>query len=434
MKPLAARCKLHPAAAALALCLALTGFAASAGDDTGREISLRGFGTLGAVHSSEKNADFVSGFFEPNGAGHTRDWALGVDSKIGLQLDGRLSEKLSAVLQVVSQHRYDNTHTPQIEWANVKYQLTPDFDVRIGRTVTMPFMVSESRLVGYAHLWMRPPQEVYGLIPLTNKDGIDATYRFYMGNVTGGVHASFGQSSPKLPKSRSINAKRYFDIASTIEHGPATFRASYSTARLDLRVPSFDALVAGLAQFGNAVSPIPGLGPAGAQALALADKYRFEDARISVLALGARYDAERWLLMGEWAKFNGHSLLADSSAWYVTGGYRIRAFTPYVTLARLRADRRSEAGISTAGMPLPLATTAARFNAGLNSSLAGTTFAQKSIAAGVRWDFGKSTAVKLQYDRIDLDAGSRGRLDNVQPNFQPGGTVHVIGVAVDFVF
>ena len=105
------------------------------------------------------------------------------------------------------------------------------------------------------------------------------------------------------------------------------------------------------------------------QALALADKYRFEDAPISGVTVGASYDRAQWLFMTEWAKFNGHSVLADSSAWYMTGGRRIRDFTPYVTVARLKADRRSEAGISTAGMPPALAATATRLNAGVNTAI-----------------------------------------------------------------
>jgi hypothetical protein len=46
----------------------------------------------------------------------------------------------------------------------------------------------------------------------------------------------------------------------------------------------------------------------------------------------------------------------------------------------------------------------------------------------------RNVAAKLQYDRINLDSWSSGRLANVQPNFRPGGTVNVFSIAVDFVF
>lgn len=405
-----------------------------AGDQAENSIfSLRGFGTFGVVRSSEKNADFVSGFFEPNGVGYTRGLGFGPDTKLGLQVDARISDKFSAVLQVVSKHQYDNSYEPKIEWANLKYQLTPDFDVRVGRTVTMPFMVSDSRLVGYGNVWVRPPQEVYGLIPITNKDGIDATYRMRFGEVGNSVHASYGETSPNLPNSGAVKAKGYATISNTLEYGAATFRASYSSGRVDLHTTGLDSFINGLTQFGNTATAF-GFATSGAQALALANKYRIDNARISFLSLGAGYDRDQWLLMTEWAKFNGHSLLADSTAWYATAGYRIREFTPYLTVARLRADYQLEAGISTAGLPGPLATSAATLNAGLNAGIISSAFAQRSIALGVRWDFRKNAALKVQYDHIWLDPGSGGRLGNLQPAFQPGGKVNVFGVAVDFVF
>jgi hypothetical protein len=52
----------------------------------------------------------------------------------------------------------------------------------------------------------------------------------------------------------------------------------------------------------------------------------------------------------------------------------------------------------------------------------------------VRWDFNKTAALKLQYDRVDIDAGSIGTFGNVQPGFQPGGRVGITSATVDFVF
>ena len=407
--------------------------AANAADDELPRVSLRGFGTLGAVHSSERNADFVSGFFQPNGAGATRRWAHTVDSRLGAQLDAKFSDKLTAVVQLVAQGQHDNSYTPGLEWANVKYDFTPDFYVRAGRTVTTQYMLSESRLVGYANPWVRPPQEVYGLVPLTNKDGVDAAYRLHFGDVTSTLRASYGFTDKKLPNGGRVKARDIVDLSSSAEYGPASLRVSYSTGRVDLTYGPLDQLDAALANFGSTAGAF-GFTGAASQASALRQKYRFADEPISLLAVGAMYDKDEWVLMAEWAKFGGHSVLADSKAWYVTAGYRIREFTPHVTVARLTAERSSEPGIATAGLPPGLAAGAAAINGGLGQVVAGTTFAQRSIALGVRWDVARNTALKVQYDRLKLDADSSGRLLNVQPNFQRGGTVNVFSVAVDFVF
>jgi hypothetical protein len=43
-------------------------------------------------------------------------------------------------------------------------------------------------------------------------------------------------------------------------------------------------------------------------------------------------------------------------------------------------------------------------------------------------------AFGLQYERVDLRSGSAGRLANLQPEFEPGGQVHAVRLAIDFVF
>lgn len=72
-------------------------------------------------------------------------------------------------------------------------------------------------------------------------------------------------------------------------------------------------------------------------------------------------------------------------------------------------------------------------NAALNH-LIGSAAQQKSLAVGARQDFARNKALKVQYDRLDPDAGSQGVMDNAQPGFEPGGSVNVFSVALDFVF
>ena len=60
-----------------------------------------GFGTLSAVHSSEKQADFSANPLNPGNAGASHDWSYGVDSRVGSQLAYN-GGHWSAVLQVVA--------------------------------------------------------------------------------------------------------------------------------------------------------------------------------------------------------------------------------------------------------------------------------------------------------------------------------------------
>lgn len=384
------------------------------------EMKFSGFGTVSATHSSERNADFVGTIFQPNGAGATRAWAFGVDSKLGGQVDAKFSDNWSAVLQVVSQHGPDNSYNPQVEWANVKYQATPELSVRIGRIAAPSFLVSDTRFVGYAQPWVRPPVEVYGVIPITSNDGIDLSYRKQFSSFTNTVQAYYGTATAKIETGK-VKSKAGWGINDSVQMGDATLRAGYTANELDLELPGISSLLGGVSAF----SAIPG--PIGAQATALRQKYSDKGMKTSSYALAASYDPGQWFAMAEFVSFRGAGILADSNSWYVSGGYRFGSFTPYATYARTKSKVTDEAGIPFAA--------AAPINAGLNGALNnqfnGT---QDTISAGVRWDFMKNTSLKLQYDHVKNGSGSAGRLAHPLPALVRGGSYNLFSAALDFVF
>ena len=413
-------CKLTPVAL---FAMALYAAGARADDPDAPMFSFSGFGTLGVVHSSESKADFTSSTAKPNGAGHSHAWSADVDSRIGAQVTANFTRQISAVVQVISEQRYDNSYTPTFEWANIKYAFTPDISIRAGRIVLPVFLVSDYRKVGYANPWVRPPVEVYGLVPVSNSDGVDASYRVHVGDFTHTVQGAYGKSEPKFPAGfGTAKAKRAWGISYTGEYGAATVHSTYYRANLTL--DSFEPLFDGFRQFGQ-------FGPEGP---ALADKYDTNNKPFAFIGIGGTYDPGRWFVMGEWGATDSHSVLGKRSAWYASGGYRLGKFTPYLTYAQAKADSNtSDPGLTLSALPPPLAGPAAGLNAGLNAIL-GSVPVQKTISIGARWDFAKNTALKLQFDHTRLGAGSPGTLSNIQPGFELGGKVNVFSAAVDFVF
>jgi hypothetical protein len=391
---------------------------AAAVDSDERMFMVGGFGTVGAVRSSEDRADFTTSISEATGAGYTNQWSAGVDSLLGLQVTGTFTKQLSAVLQVISEQNYDNTYTPHIEWANVKVQVTPEASLRVGRIVLPIFLLSDSRKVQYANPWVRPPVEFYTLVPVTNSDGIDASYKLHFGPFTQNFLGTYGKSKPHFT-SGTADVTRQFSFSDTVEFGPATVRATYQQAVL--AIDTLDSLVDAFREFG----------PAGA---ALADKYQVDGKVTKFAGVGVMIDPGDWFLMGEWGKAEYHSVLATKTAWYVSGGYRLAEFTPYVTYADVKADSStSDRGLDIATLPANLAGPAAGLNAALNGIL-GSTPVQHTISVGTRWDFMRDTDLKLQYDRIELGIGSPGTLSNLQPSFRGGGSVNLVSISIDFVF
>jgi predicted porin len=406
--------------------------------------SFNGFGTVGVAHSSEDQADFLANDLQGTGAGRGRAWSPDVDSRIGGQLSARFTPQLSAVLQVVSEQRYDRTYRPQVEWGNIKYAFTPDLNVRVGRIVTSVFMQSDSRKVGYAQPWVRPPVEVYSLVPLTNSDGADLSYRLRFGETSHNLQVAYGSSRADTPDGGEVKTKDAWLIGDTMEYGAMTLHAAYSHAKFS--ATDFAPLFDGYRQFAAGASaqaafyqaiPLPAaqmqaavLRQAAAQANAVVDKYDPADTKIDFLSFGAMYDPGDWFVMAEWGQTDSHSVFGKRQAWYTTAGYRFGKLTPYISYAEAKLKSpQTDSGITA----FTNATTAA-LNQHLNEDGISGAPIQKTISIGMRWDFMRNAALKLQYDHSRLGDGSPGTLDHQTSSFVPGGSFSVFSATIDFVF
>lgn len=392
--PTERRAKQHPAAwrfrkAIFAAACALAAADLQAGEpgdpsSSAPRFSIRGFGTVGAVHSSIDRADFVGNTRQRRGAGFSDDWAFGVDSKLGVQFDAKLTERLTGVLQVVSQQLPNGKYTPQVEWANLKYQLHPDLSLRIGRILLAPYMVADSRLIGYGYPWVRPPIESYNLVQVTKSDGIDISWRANLGGVTNTLQASYGQhdedyvfSAPFVTGILPTRVRQLIGVTDMLESGPWLVRAAIMTGNVSLLN---------------------------------------SEGRVKFYNLGAAYDPGNWFIQGEWSLLDSALRLQGAitprrSGFYMTAGYRWRKFTPYATYA---------ATSPTSNQVRP------------NVSV----IDQETYSVGLRWDLARNTAAKLQFARIKLGAhpGNIGYFTNVQPGFPFAGSGNVVSVTADFVF
>jgi hypothetical protein len=378
-----------------------------------------GFGTLGAVHSNGREADFASSSMKASGAGHTHPWSGDVDSRLGAQLDVALGQRWSAVLQVVSEQNLDNSYRPRIEWANVKFQVTPDLAVRLGRITPTMILAADYRRIGYAYPWVRLPVEVYGTLPLPNSDGVDLTWRWSAGATRHVTQASWGHADLPLIASARLKAQQLAGLSHTLENGALTARASVLTTVLTMNLAR--PLFAGLDTFG-----------AGGDALVT--RYELDHKRATMVSLGLNYDPGTWFAIAEGGRARSNSFLGQTTMLYAGAGYRWNTLTPYLGYARVRADvPTEEPGLPLAGLAPQMQLAGAGLNAGLNALLQAIPV-QSTVSAGVRWDFRRDFALKFQYDRATPHGNSRGTLINTQPGFVSGHPVQVASVALDFVF
>lgn len=420
---------------ALAAALVIVGACAHA-EEGGFNVKFSGFGTAALVYSDEPLADYVGSRFQPNGAGFTKRSSFAPDTKLGGQLSAHISDRWSGVVQVVAQHQYDNSYNPALEWANIKFQATPEWSFRAGRIASPNYLLSESRFVGYANPWAHVPTEVYSVLAITSNDGLDLTYRKSFGQANNTFQAYYGTSTAKLSQGKA-ESKPGWGFNDSLEIGSLTLRAGYTNIELDLTIPSLDPFYAGLNGFIAGASGVPqaDFAAAAAQAVALSNKYKLKDMNLSALSIGANYDPGNWFVMGEIVAFKGDGFLTDSTSWYATAGYRIGTFTPYVTYASTKAHIDNETGITPGGAAAgALGAGAAGLNAGINTTLNQFNGSQRSASVGVRWDAVRNVALKAQVEQVRLGSGSAGRFTSVQPGFPYGGKVNLVTLSVDFVF
>jgi hypothetical protein len=323
------------------------------------------------------------------------------------------------VVQVISEQRLGNTYEPIVEWANIKFQATPDLSLRFGRIALPMFLAADYRKIGYAYPWVRTPVEVYGAIPISNSDGVDASYRWNRDGLKNVTQFFFGRTDMKLPYGSGIEARKLAGFSNTTGYGALSARASVLTAEVTVDVARefFD----GLRQF-------------GAQGAALAGDYAVDHKRITAFSIGATYDPGNWFAMAEIGRMKTHSFLGDTSGMYASAGYRLGDFTPYLGYARVRANgSTTEPGLNLAGLSGSAADAGAGLNAYLNWVLT-TIPVQRTASIGTRWDCMTDVALKLQFDRVTPTGGSRGTFINVQPDFRSGRSVNVASAVLDFVF
>lgn len=389
-----------------------------------------GYGTLAATYSSNDQADFRTNYFQPVGAGYTRSTDLGSDSKLAVQLDAFLTPSLTFTIQTLAQRNYDDTFTPALEWANLKYKPMDSFYLRIGRVVAPTFMQAEYRNVGYAQTMVRPPNDFYFALPYYHIDGIDTAYSHDIGDATLTLQLTGGQYKQKVLGFRNgvneFKQDAYFANA-ILDYHQVLYRLGYSfTNNVSVNSPSIDAYDQSMATLLNAQVP-------GAQTVN--DNLQFQDMVGENWSLGFSHESEALLLQGEIAWMRTRSNAGqDSRAEYLLIGKTFGSWTPYVAYSAVHCNENFNLPrIDASGYSAEVQQAATVVNAmsyGLQFKREQSTF-----AAGVRYDFSRSADLKLQFEHIHKPAGAIGNFAQAQPGFVSNPQdANVVTLAFDFVF
>ena len=425
--------RLPLAAAALLVC-----FGAQA-DYTSPDGKFRmsGFGTLGYSQSSTDDVLFN---YKGQGGGSKKSGSFHPDSKIAIQGTQKFTDHVSGTAQIMTKYDEEGEYVPTFEWAFLKWQAMPSLAIRGGKMGAPFFMISDFRDVGYANTTVRPSLDVYAQVPVSNFEGVDATYQLSLGSVTlssslwlGESRADYTNALSSAPSTIKIKNITGLNFLAEFDNG-ISVRFGHAQGKLTIDSPSSTLIKTGLAP------ALAGLaGPtAQSQAQALAAAVTQDNDAASFTGVGITYDQNDIVVSAEYTKrrIDG-GYVPETTGWNTTLGYRFGAWLPYIGYSKVKIDDPN-ATLPTVTVP-QLATAAGGVRAILNTQKV----AQQTTTIGVRWDAAPGLAVKAQFDRVNKPSGSYGMFLTANPVadimggsqfFNANKKINVVTLSVDFVF
>lgn len=443
MSPLNLR-RLPLAAAAMVVCMsAQANYTFADG-----KLRLSGFGTVGVARTNTDQALFNT---PGQGGGADRSASFNPDTKLGLQGSYQLNNTLSATVQVLTKYRANGEYAPQFEWAFGKWQATPSTTLRVGRIGAPFFMVSDFRDVGYANTAVRPPLDVYGQVPVSSVDGGDLSHQITLGSATVTGTLWGGQTKTKYTSALGSNGVAVDPVVGKVRNllglnlqaefdGGYTVRLGHAQGKLTVESASINTLLSGLALVGPGVALQTGSAALGAQAGVLAagagNAITANGAPATFTGVGFSMDRDNIVLATEYTMRKvQQGTFADTTAWYVLGGYRFGNLLPYALVSQLKVD-----ALNGSINPALQNFSAQAFGGAVTLQNVGKV-TQNTLSLGARWDFRSGMALKAQIDHISKPAGSNGMFlvpdastASGQDFFNNKKKVNVLSLALDFVF
>lgn len=387
-----------------------------------------GFGTLGAAISDTNDAEFLRDMVQPRGT--TRNVDGRPDSRLGIQVSGSLSETVRASIQVVSKYKWDATFAPELTWALLSWNPLPDIQIRGGRLGFDVFMNADSRDVGFSYLWVRPPVEHFGPLPLSHLDGVDIAGSFSLGEVTMRLKGYAGTASEELPagfgSTVNLHGGRLFGVVAETTWG--AWRSRISAAQFKPRHDfkgHIGSLQSGLYTFSTLLQD-PGLAES-AEGMKLQDKViryysaglSYEEGNLQTQAVLGRFTSNATPVPGNWSGF-------------LSVGYRFKQVVPYAYFGRIISERPNLYLGMLPNNPDPNTQPFSQaLVTGLRAYELATQNDQRTLAFGARWDLGTQTCLKIQAEKIQTHHAT-GLWSRVSPNWN--GKATLFSVVLDFVF
>lgn len=372
------------------------------------EITWNGFLSVGGGIISPDEGDSIPDF------DYEKDLTFATPTRLGLQLQADISDKVSATGQIVARGNED--YNPDMAWAYLSYAASDKVTFRMGRFRTPFYLYSDFLEVGYAYHWITPPDYVYSL-PADSIDGVDMVFNTPMGATDFSVQVYAGSADVKTEGTDidyNTKVRNQLGLVLSLNYEWLTLRLSQHQAEkvslegLEQFQLTEDMTLGGLQgqlyQLGQISPPATdGYTYAADRLLVDDDKFTFTEAAIKVEWNNLLFAAEVTTLE------TGLSPLGEQKRSFVTAGYTFGPIMIHLTQTR----SQDEAIDLTSSFPtdIPDPQTAAVLKGAVDlvtNSFADQDRTMNSI--GMRLDFETSAAFKLEYSQIEHADSTNGTL------------------------
>lgn len=397
--------------------------------------SFSGFGTLGYTYDDGDDIGFIRDYSQELDV--EQEHSLLTDSQIGGQISYRSSPYWSAMVQLVLANEVDYEAIDSLEWAYVALHPMSNIDIRFGRMGLDLFALSDTRRIDYAHLWVRPPSEVYSWVPLYSVDGIDAAYYFETENTFWRIKAQYGQSHSKSGMNGDdvvyeFKGDDLLALSLTADRDDWSFRTTLATITIGEELPeeakAVQSVIDQIAK--DEISLLPP--EARQQAQDLSKELDIKGEKVYYAQVSATFDNYDWLLLSELTYSKADvSIMPNGLGGYLTLAKRINEFTPYVSYAFFQPSKSAFSQSNEWKDSIPQLDALFQGAAMIINS---GRIEQNTASLGLRWDFYQQAALNLQWDHISIESAGSAMWAGSGSDLYQADTINLFSASVSFVF
>lgn len=277
------------------------------------EIDVTGYATVLAGYTDEKKAGY-------NDLLATNHLDFTNRSLAGLQFNAEMYKNVDFSLTLLMEGA--DEYIAHTDWFYITYSATQDTSFRFGRLKVPFFMVSNYIDIGHAYPWVSPPPEVYDVRMAKSADGMEYIYDtdLFGGTFLFDAYVGTGKHHQNLSASfihdPTVNTANYTtgDKINYNLHDLVGFETSLSSDSVTFRIGHYQS------KFNTT-------------------EFNIENSKMRFNSVGLIIDWKNFLLYSEYitreSEDNVQFLFPDQNSGYLTLGYKISDFLPYITFAKM---------------------------------------------------------------------------------------------------